>query len=80
MKKTIQEIRNKLFSKEVLSEHDLLRLRGGDGEDDKRKDVGGAYGPNFGGNGNFNNTSPSGTNTGGSTGGGTGGDSTGGGG
>jgi hypothetical protein len=64
MKKTIQEIRNKLFSKEILSEHDLLRLRGGDGEDDKRKDVGRSNtSSNFGGN--FNNTSS--TNTGGST-------------
>jgi hypothetical protein len=41
MKKTIQELRNKLFSKEILSENDLLRLRGGDGEEDKRKGVGG---------------------------------------
>jgi hypothetical protein len=41
MKKTIQELRNKLFSKEILSEHDLLRLRGGDGEEDKRKELGG---------------------------------------
>jgi hypothetical protein len=43
MKKTIQEIRSKLFSKEILSEHDLLRLRGGDGEEDKRKGVGGNF-------------------------------------
>lgn len=40
MKKTIQEIRNRLFSKEILSEHDLLRLRGGDGEEDKRRELG----------------------------------------
>jgi hypothetical protein len=55
MKKTIQELRNKLFSKEILSEHDLLRLRGGDGEEDKRKEIGGGtsnMNSNFGGNGN----------------------------
>ena len=40
MKKTIQEFRNRLFSKEILSEHDLLRLRGGDGEEDKRRELG----------------------------------------
>jgi hypothetical protein len=36
---TIQEIRQKLYSKEILSESDLLRLRGGDGEEDKRKEL-----------------------------------------
>jgi hypothetical protein len=36
---TIQEIRQKLYSKEILSGSDLLRLRGGDGEDDKRKEL-----------------------------------------
>lgn len=54
MKKTIQEIRNKLFSKEILSEHDLLRLRGGDGEEDKRKDIGGGS--------NMSSSSTGGTN------------------
>jgi hypothetical protein len=38
-KMTIQEIRQKLYSKEILSESDLLRLRGGDGEEDKRKEL-----------------------------------------
>ena len=69
MKKTIQEIRNKLFSKEILSEHDLLRLRGGDGEEDKRKDISGGSNSNFGGNGNLNGnaggTSSTGNNPGG---------------
>jgi hypothetical protein len=69
MKKTIQEIRNKLVSKEILSESDLLRLRGGDGEEDKRKDVGGPNGPNmgsnFGGNGNAGGNSTTGNNPGG---------------
>ncbi|MEO0043039.1 MAG: hypothetical protein RL329_2487 [Bacteroidota bacterium] len=36
---TIQEFRKKLFSKEMLSEKDMCRLRGGDGEEDKRKDL-----------------------------------------
>ena len=36
---TIQEIRQKLYSKEILSESDLLSLRGGDGEEDKRKEL-----------------------------------------
>ncbi|MEO0042101.1 MAG: hypothetical protein RL329_1549 [Bacteroidota bacterium] len=36
---TIQEIRRKLFSKEILSEKDMFQLRGGDGEEDKRKDL-----------------------------------------
>jgi hypothetical protein len=36
---TIQEIRQKLYSKEILSENDLLHLRGGDGEEDKRKEL-----------------------------------------
>jgi hypothetical protein len=36
---TIQEIRQKLYAKEILSESDLFRLRGGDGEEDKRKEL-----------------------------------------
>ncbi|MEY4934945.1 MAG: hypothetical protein RIS64_1304 [Bacteroidota bacterium] len=39
MKKTIQEIRSGLPFQEILSEQDLLRLRGGDGEEDKRKEL-----------------------------------------
>jgi hypothetical protein len=36
---TIQEIRHKLRSKEILSESELLRLHGGTGEEDKRKEL-----------------------------------------
>ncbi len=71
MKKTIQEIRNKLVSKELLSEHDLLRLRGGDGEEDKRKGVGGPnMSSNFGGNGNGNGNAGGVSTTGNNPGGG----------
>ncbi|MEN9609909.1 MAG: hypothetical protein RLZZ628_723 [Bacteroidota bacterium] len=36
---TIQEIRQKLRSKEILSENELIRLHGGVGEEDKRKEL-----------------------------------------
>ncbi|MEY4934946.1 MAG: hypothetical protein RIS64_1305 [Bacteroidota bacterium] len=36
---TIQEIRQKLYFKEILSQNDLIRLCGGTGEDDKRKEL-----------------------------------------
>jgi hypothetical protein len=61
MKKTIQEFRNRLFSKEILSEHDLLRLRGGDGEEDKRRELGRSMSMSSGSN---NNNATSGTPSG----------------
>jgi hypothetical protein len=36
---TIQEIRQKLRSKEILSEGELICLHGGVGEEDKRKEL-----------------------------------------
>jgi hypothetical protein len=63
MRKTIQEIRNRLFSKEILSEHDLLRLRGGDGEEDKRRELGRNMSMGNAANNNTNNYA-GGTSTG----------------